>query len=134
MFGNDPHVADVEHAVVRRAVGAGQAGAVEQERDRQVLQRDFLEDLVVAALQERAVDVDDRPQPGLGHAGGEGHGVRFADAGVEEPVGKVVADRLELVPLAHRGGQHGDLAGWLRICVVDRVADDVGVGLATSSS
>jgi hypothetical protein len=32
---------------------------------RQVLQGDFLEDLVEAALQEGAVDVDDRPAPAL---------------------------------------------------------------------
>ena len=98
-----------KHAVVRRAVGAGQAGAVEAEDDRQVLERDLLEDLVEGALQERAVDVDDRPHAGLGHAGGEGDGVALADADVEEPVGEVVADLLELVPLAHRGGQDGDL-------------------------
>jgi hypothetical protein len=52
-------------AVVRRPVGPGQARAVEHERDRQVLQRDLLEDLVVRALQEGAVDVDDRPQAAL---------------------------------------------------------------------
>ena len=78
-----------KHAVMRRAVGAGQAGAVQREDDRQVLQGDFLEDLVERALQERRVDVDDRPHAGLGHAGGEGDGVRFADADVEEAVGKV---------------------------------------------
>ena len=96
--GHDDHVrehaqvAEVEHAVVRRPVGAGEAAAVEHERDRQILQRDFLEDLVVRPLQERAVDVDDRPQAGLGLAGGEGHGVGLADAGVEEAVGECVAD------------------------------------------
>ena len=41
-----PHVRDVEDAVMRRAVRPGQAGAVEREDHRQVLQRDFLEDLV----------------------------------------------------------------------------------------
>ena len=95
--------------MVRRPVGADQPGAVEREDDRQVLERDFLEDLVERALEERAVDVDDRPRAGLGHAGGEGDGVALADADVEEPVGEVVADLLELVPLAHRGGQDGDL-------------------------
>ena len=94
---------------MRRAVGTGQAGAIEQERDRQILQGHFLEDLVVAALQEGAVDVDDRPQAGLGLAGGKGHGVRFANAGVEEAIGKRVANRFQLVPLAHGGGHHGDL-------------------------
>ena len=66
--------------MVGRPVGADQAGAVEAEDDRQVLERDLLEDLVVRALEERAVDVDDRPGAGLGHAGGEGDGVALADA------------------------------------------------------
>ena len=44
--GEEPQVGRVEDAVMRRSVGAGQAGAVEAEDDRQVLQGDFLEDLV----------------------------------------------------------------------------------------
>ena len=87
-----------------RPVGADQPGAVEAEDDRQVLERDLLEDLVVRPLEERAVDVDDRPGAGLGHAGGEGDGVALADADVEELAGEGLADPLELVPLAHRGG------------------------------
>ena len=47
--------------------------------------------------------------PALAMPGGEGHGVRFADADVEEAVGEVVADLLQLVPLAHGGGHDGDL-------------------------
>ena len=57
--------------------------------DGQVLERHLLEDLVEAPLQERAVDVHDRPQPGLGLPGGEGDRVDLADAHVEEPVGEV---------------------------------------------
>ena len=77
---------------MRRPVGPGEAGPIEHERDRQVLQRDFLENLIVRPLQERAVDVDDRPQPDLGLPGGEGDGVPLANARVEEAVGKRVAD------------------------------------------
>ena len=122
------HVAHVEHAVMRGAVGAGQARAIEQERHRQILQRHFLKNLVVAALQEGAVDIDDRPQSGLGLAGGERHGVRFADARVEEPLGKCLANGLQLGALAHRGGQHRDLGIGFHLRE-DRLAEDVGVGL-----
>ena len=99
-----PQVGQIEHAVVRRSVGPDQPGPVHQQRDRQVLQGHFLEDLVVAPLHEGAVDVDDRAQPGLGQPGGERHRVRLADAHVEEPIGKLVADRFEHVALAHGGG------------------------------
>ncbi len=104
-----PHVGQVIRPVMRRPVRPDQARPVEREDDRQVLERDFLEDLVVGTLEECAVDVDDRPGPGLGHSSGEGDGVAFADPGVEEPVGEDLADLLKLVPLAHRGGQDGHL-------------------------
>ena len=107
--GEHPHISDVVAPVVRRPVGADEAGAVEGEDDREVLERDLLEDLVEGALEEGAVDVHDRPGAGLGHPGGEGDGVALADPGVEERDGEGPADLLELVPLAHRGGQHGDL-------------------------
>ena len=119
--------------MVRRPVGADQPGAVEGEDDRQVLERDLLEDLVERALEERAVDVDDRPGAGLGHPGGEGDGVALADPDVEEPVGEGLADLLELVPLAHRGGQHRDLRVALHRREEGR-ADGVGVRLAATRS
>ena len=96
-------IGEVEHTVVRRPVGAHDAGAVQKHRNGQVLQRDFLEDLIVGPLQERAIDIDDRTQACLGHAGRHGDGVRFADADVEEAVGELVANRLEHVALAHGG-------------------------------
>ena len=87
---------------------AGQAGAVEHEGHRQVLQAHLLEHLVEGALEEGAVDVDDRPAAGFRLSGGEGDGVRLADPDVEKAVGELLAHRLELVALAHGGGEHGD--------------------------
>ena len=46
--------------------------------------------------------------PALAMPAGEGDGVALADADVEELLGEVVADLLELVPLAHGGGEDGD--------------------------
>ena len=51
------------------------------------------------------------PDAGLGQAGGEGDGVRFADADVEEAVGEVGADLFELVALAHGRGDDRDAFG-----------------------
>ncbi len=72
---------------MRRPVGATKTGTVQAEHDRQILQRDLLEDLIEAPLQERAVDIDDRLHAGLRHAGGKRHGVTFADAGIEKRSG-----------------------------------------------
>ncbi len=111
---------------MRRAIRAGEPGAVHHEGDRQVLQSDFLENLIVAALQERAVDVDDRPQTGLGLAGGKRDGVRFADAGIEKAIREFIANRFELVALAHGGGHHRHPFVVPHL-VANRVAGDVGV-------
>jgi hypothetical protein len=108
MFGNSRMYGMSKHAVVRRAFRAGQAGAIQREDDRQVLEAHFLEDLVEAPLEERRVDIDDRPHPGLGHARGEGDRVALADPDIEEPIGEILADFLQLVPLAHGCGQDGD--------------------------
>ena len=47
MLVKQSHVGNVEAAVVRRTVGARQTGPVHCEDDRQVLEGDLLEDLVV---------------------------------------------------------------------------------------
>ena len=125
--GEQPHVPQIVGAVVGRAVGAGEPCPVEHEGDREILQRDFLKDLVERPLEKGAVDVDDRPTTGLGLSGGKRHGVRLADADVEEPVWEFLAHRLEFVPLAHRGGDHRD-AGIAPQAGADCGACDVGVG------
>ncbi len=66
-------VREVEGAVVGGAVVADQAGAVDGEQHRQVLQRHVVDQLVVAALQEGRVDRHHRAQALAGQAGGEGH-------------------------------------------------------------
>ena len=113
--------------MVGRAVGAGEPRAVEHERHREVLQRHLLEDLIEGSLQEGAIDVDDRPASRLGLSGGERHRMRLADADVEEPLGEFLANWLEFVPLAHRGGDHRD-AGIAPQRGADRGTRDVGVG------
>jgi hypothetical protein len=76
--------------VVRRPVGTDQAAAVDGEDDGQVLQRDVVHQLVVAALQEGRVDGDHRLQSFAGEAGGEGHGVLLGDADIVVAVGVFV--------------------------------------------
>ena len=45
-IGKQAEITQIEGAVVRGTVGAGQAGPVDHEHHRQVLQADLLEDLV----------------------------------------------------------------------------------------
>jgi hypothetical protein len=53
--------------------------------------------------------------------------MRFANAGVEEAVGILVAHSLQLVALAHGGGEHRN-ARVLAHLIVDRGARDVCIG------
>ena len=102
------HVAKIKRAVMRRAVVGRQPAAIQHESHRQILQADFLENLVVAALQERAVNVHDRSQADFGLTGRKRDGVRFADSDVEEAIGKLFADGFKFVALAHGRRDHRD--------------------------
>ena len=62
--GEHSHVGEVVSAVVGRPVGADQAGAVEPEDHRQVLEPTSWK-IWSKPLEERAVDVHDRPAPAL---------------------------------------------------------------------
>ena len=84
--GNGAQVADVEEAVVRRAVVAGEAGAIHAKRDVEVLQRDVMDDHVVGALHEGGVDGEEGLHPSHGEAAGEERGMFLGDADVESSV------------------------------------------------
>ena len=73
-----------------------------------VLKSDFLKDLIKAALQERAIDVNDRFHAGLCHPAGKGHGMTFADAGVKEAIRELITDAFKFIPGTHGGSQDAD--------------------------
>src|SRR5258707_3152324 len=115
-----------------RAVGTGQAGAIETESHRQILQGHLLEDLVKRPLQEGGIDVDNGPDSSLRQPRGEGHGMGLADASIEEAIRKSLAGLFQLIPLAHRGRDHRDL-GILLHGVEDRAADGVRVSFGAAA-
>ena len=78
-----------------RPVGADEAGAVDGEAHRQVLDRHVVDDLVVGALQEGRIDRDERLEAFGGQAGGEGHRVLLGDADVEGARRKGLAEQVE---------------------------------------
>ena len=101
-------VGDVEQAVVRRAVVGRQPGAVHAEDDRQVLQRDVVDDHVVRALQEGGVDGADGAETHGRHPGGKQHGVFLRDADVVVLFGNGLLERLEAGAAWHGGGDPDD--------------------------
>ena len=78
--GDDRGDRHVPHAVVRGAVAAGDARAVEDEGDARLVQRAVHQQLVEGPVEEGGVDRDDRMQAGIRQAAGHGDGVLLGDA------------------------------------------------------
>ena len=74
------------------AVLAHQARAIHAEDHRQVLHRDVVDDVVVGALEEGAVDGADRTDALRGQPAREGDRVPLGDADVEEPLGTLLLE------------------------------------------
>ena len=90
-------VADIEEAVVRRAVVAAEAGAIHAERDVQVLQRDVVDDHVVSALHEGRVNRQERLQSLRGEPAGEERRMFLRDPDIEVAV-RIFAENNSPVP------------------------------------
>ena len=91
------------------AVGADQAGAVDGEAHRQLLDGDVVHHLVVAALQEGRVDRRERLEALGGEAGGEGDAVLLGDADIEAAFGKALGELVEAGARRHGRGDGDDL-------------------------
>ena len=65
-----------------RPVGTNDAGAIKHEGDRQLLNTHVVDQLVVGALQEGAVDGNDRAQSLAGHARRQSDGMLLSNADV----------------------------------------------------
>ena len=118
--------------MVRWAVGADYATAVQAEDYVQVLNRHVVDDLVVGALHEARVDVAERHLALGGHAGTEGDGVLFSNAHVKSPVGHLSEHVLQGATRWHgRGHAHhaGVLLGQLDDAVSEYVLKLRGLGL-----
>ena len=100
------------------------AGAVHREDDRQPLEADFLEDLIVGPLEERGVDRHHWLYPAGREPRRERHGMLLRDADIEEPVGETIGEPVEPGPLCHRG-HHGHDAGITLRQLNHRVSEDL---------
>ena len=106
---------------MRRTVGTDQPGAVDREADREMLDRDVVDNLVVSTLQEGAVDRAERAQAFGRHTGGERHGVLLGDPDVEQTVGEAAGKPVQPGAGGHGGRDRDDL-------VVDGGLGDQRVG------
>ena len=80
---NTTKISNVIGPCVGRAVGAHQARAIECKKDREILQRDVMNQLIVTTLQKRRINRDNRLEPFTGNAGCKRHGVLFRDTHIK---------------------------------------------------
>ncbi len=109
------------------AVGADEAGAVDGEAHRQVLDRHVMHDLVVAALQERRIDRAERLEAFGRKAGRERHRMLFGDADVEGAGRERLLEDVDAGARRHRRGDADDLVVLLRF-LDEALAEHVLVG------
>mmetsp|Transcript_85589 Transcript_85589/g.238151 ORF Transcript_85589/g.238151 Transcript_85589/m.238151 type:complete len:669 (-) Transcript_85589:2867-4873(-) len=124
---NAARVGNVVIAGMRRAVGADEAGAVEREQHRQVLDGHVVHELVVGALQEGRVDRDDRLDALAGQARGEGDRMLLGDADIVITLREALVELDHARTLAHRRRDaHEPRVGLGH--VAQPVAEDLGEG------
>ena len=92
-----------------RAVGANDAGPIQHKGDRQVLDADVVNQLVVGTLQEGAVNSHDGLEPFAGHASRHGDGVLLGDAHIKILIGKSLLQQIKSGAGGHGSGDahHG---------------------------
>ena len=88
---------------MRGPIGTDDARAVQREQHRQVLQRHVVDQLVIAALQERRIDREHRLQAFASQTSRECHRMLLGDADVEVPIRKTPLELDHAGALAHRG-------------------------------
>ena len=128
--GQAAQIAVIEAAGVGRAIGADQAGAIDGEQHRQLLQDDVVDQLVISALQERGIDRHHRLVALAGQTGRQGHGMLFGDADIEVAAGKPLFEFDQTRAFAH-GRRHAQQARVRLGHVAQPLAEHLGVGRRT---
>ena len=107
-----------------RAVLADEAGAVDGEPHRKMLDRHVVHDLIVAALQESRVDRAERLEAFGGEACRERHRMLLGNADIEGAVGESLAEDIDAGAARHRRGDGDDLVVLLRF--LDQALSEYG--------
>ena len=123
---------------MRGAVRPDQASPVHRKPDRQILDRNIVDDLVVGALEEGRIDGRERPVALRGQPGGERDCVLFRNADIEHAIGELLGNLVQARARRHRGGDRHHLlvAGHLgtqRLRVDAGVARRPGGGLGLNA-
>ena len=125
-IGNHARIDQIEHAVVRRPIGAHQARAVDSEHDVEVHECVVYDELINGALQERRVHGEHRLAPADGKPRRHASCVLLANAHVDEAVGKLLFETSKPRAAFHRSGDRNDALIGARL-VQEGLAEHRGV-------
>ena len=106
--GHLPEVADVEHPLMRVAVLADNAAAVDSQHDMELLQSNVMQQHIIGTLQKRGVYRRDRLHPLLGKPGGHADRMALGNADVKEPGRKLGRKLVKSRAVLHGGGNGAD--------------------------
>lgn len=103
--GHLPEVADVEHPLMRVAILADDAAAVDSQHDMELLQSNVMQQHIIGTLQKRGVYRRDRLHPLLGKPGGPCQTAwALGNADVKEPGRKLGRKLVKSRAVLHGGG------------------------------
>src|SRR5262245_46500855 len=94
---------------MRRSVGPDKTGAIDRKADRQTLDGNVVDDLVIRALQERRIDRGKRLESLGGETACKGYRVLLGDAHIEAAIGKFLPEQIEAGARRHCRGDGDDL-------------------------
>ena len=94
----------VEHAVMARAVVAGDAGTIETEHHGFAMKADIEVDLIDGSGEEGRVHREHWPETAPGHAGCCCHSMLLGDADIEHATGELLGERQQASGVGHGGG------------------------------
>ena len=107
-IGDAAQIGDVVLTLVGGAIGANDAGAVQDKGDRQLLNPHVVDQLVVGPLQEGAVDRHHRFEAIARHACGQGDGMLLGDAHIDVLLGHSLLQQIQARTGGHRSGDAND--------------------------
>ena len=106
--GDGTEVADVVLALMSRAVGSDNASAVENERDRKILDADVVNQLVVGTLKKGAVNGHNGFEAFTGHSARKGHGMLLGNPHIDVLLGNRFLQHVEAGAGGHGCGDPDD--------------------------
>jgi hypothetical protein len=103
-IGDAAQIGDIESTLMRLAIVANDAAAVNGEDYRQILDAHIVNDLIKGPLEEGRVNGNEGNEPLSSQSGSEGDGMLLTNAGIEDTLGEFASSTSEASSVNHGSG------------------------------